>query len=169
MNQIKLINLENTTDEEALSYRTREAARAVIFDANDQAALLYSTINDYYKLPGGGIEKGESPEIALVRECKEEIGCDVEITRELGIIVEYRKLSTLKQISYCYIAKVKGEKGIPQLTEDEIDEGFETRWLSLKDALKVSKIVGDPTVYEANYMANRDSSFIEEALKVLWE
>ena len=35
--------------------------------------------NPYYVLPGGGIEHGESPEQALVREIKEEINLDVKI------------------------------------------------------------------------------------------
>jgi len=167
MKQIKLINLENTTEDEASRFSIREATRAVIFDSNNQVALLYSTKNKYYKLPGGGIEEGESPEIALDRECKEEIGCEVEITKELGMIIEYRKRYTLKQISYCYLAKVVGDKGTPELTQDEIEEGFETVWMPLEEAVTVSNVIGDPTVYEAPYMVARDSAFLEEALNLI--
>jgi len=165
MKQIALIDLENTTKEEAYLFSIREASRAVIFDSKNLVALLHSTKYGYYKLPGGGIEEGESPEVALGRECNEEIGCDVDITGEIGMIVEYRKKASLKQISYCYLARVKGEKGEPQLEPDEIEEGFETVWMPLAEAVKVASIVGDPTVYEAPYMVARDSAFLEEALK----
>ena len=162
---MKLINLENASDKEASSFSIREASRAVVFDSKKLVALLYSTRYDYYKLPGGGIEEGNSLEVALVRECKEEIGCDVDIICELGTIIEYRKKANTKQISYCYLAKVKGEKGLPHLEPDEVEEGFETVWLPLVKAVKVASIVGDPTVYEAPYMVARDSAFLEEALK----
>jgi len=67
---------------------------------------------------------------ALERECQEEIGCDVEVVSEVGSIIEYRKIFTLKQTHNCYLAKVKGQKGTPDFTNDEKNNGFEQVWLS---------------------------------------
>jgi len=161
MDQIKLINLENVSDDEANNYLIRKAARAVVFDENKSIALLHATKNHYYKLPGGGIETGEDNEIALKRECLEEIGCNVEIIGELGSTIEYRKQFNLKQTSYCYIAKLVGEKGIPSLEQDEIEEGFETVWLPPEDALNKVK-ESKPTIYEGPYMVSRDTALLEE-------
>ena len=97
MKTIKLINPENVSEEEVKKYRVREAGRAVVVDENGMIALLHVTKENYYKLPGGGIEDTEDKMIALKRECKEEIGCDVEVIGEVGTIVEYRKICTLKQ------------------------------------------------------------------------
>ena len=113
-----------------------------------------------------GIEEGETNEMALKRECKEEIGCDVEIIKELGLTLEYRKKYKLKQISYCYIAKVMGEKGIPKLEKDEIAEGFETVWLPIEEAL-IKVIESKPTIYEGQYMNARDIALLKQAIKIL--
>ena len=82
------------------------------------------------KLPGGGIEAGEDHVTALRRECQEEIGCDVEVIGEIGTITEWRKMLTLTQRSYCYVARVKGAKGTPHLEGGEIEDGFKEVWLS---------------------------------------
>ncbi len=160
MRQIKVINLEGALEQEVTQYR--ETARAIVFDENKLVALLHSTKNFYYKLPGGGIEKGEDIKTALDRECREEIGCSVEVLSELGSIVEYRKKFNLKQTSYCYIARLLGEKGSSLLTQDEVDEGFETVWLPFDEALKRVK-ESSPTIYEGPYMVTRDTAFLEAA------
>ncbi len=162
MKLIKIVNLENTSEKEASGLLVREAVRAIVFDSQKLVALFYSTKNNYYKLPGGGIEDMEDHETALKRECMEEIGCQVEILEELGEIVEYRKKFNQKQISYCYVAKVVGEKGIPMLTQDEREEGFETVWFPLPEAVQKIKNNTEDTVYEVPYMVTRDTAFLEE-------
>ena len=166
MNQIALINPENVSVEESSNYKIREASRAVIFDDDKNIALLHATKYNYYKLPGGGIEKDEDPEEALLRECLEEIGCNVKIIKDLGTILEYRKKLNLKQRSYCYVGSIVGKKGVPHLMEDEIEEGFETVWLPIEKALdKVGN--GKKEVYEAQFMIARDTIILEETLRAI--
>ena len=166
MKQIKIVNPEKVSSKVADKYKVREAARAVVLDSNGLMALLHATKDNYYKLPGGGIEIGETKEAALGRECKEEIGCTVKIINELGFITEYRKKYEMRQVSYCYLAQVIGEKGVANLEKDEIEEGFETVWLPIKEATK--KILGSQKAkYEASHMVLRDSSFLKVAKKLL--
>lgn len=162
MKHLLTLNLEDSTKEEVATYAIRRAARAVVFDADGKVALLHATKNGYYKLPGGGIEGGEAPVDALVRECREEIGCEIEVLSELGEIIEYKKKDNLKQISYAYVARVVGEKGTPHLETGEEAEGFQTAWFPFEEAQKV--ITECPRVfYPAEYMVARDARFLDEA------
>lgn len=54
---------------------------AIILMEDKQIALIKRIRNNhtYYVFPGGGIESGETPEEAAVREALEELGIDVEI------------------------------------------------------------------------------------------
>jgi 8-oxo-dGTP pyrophosphatase MutT (NUDIX family) len=167
MKLIKLINPENVSEEEVKNYRTREAGRAVVIDEDNKVALLHVSKENYYKLPGGGIEEGEDKLKALYRECQEEIGCDVEIIKELGYIVEYRKIFTLKQTSHCFFAKVKDQKGNPDFTDSEKEKGFEVAWLSYKEAIKALNDSKAVSIEGGSYIVPRDIAFLEEAEALL--
>ena len=149
------------------TYKEREASRAIVFDMDGNVALLHATKKHFHKLPGGGIEKGEDINVALKRELLEEIGCSADILRELGSIEEYRNKFGLHQISYCFIADLAGEKGIPNLEEDEIADGFEPVWMNLEDAIKTLESENTVEDYEGKFIQSRDLTFLKEARATL--
>jgi len=60
---------------------------AVIITEDNDVVLIkrkYPPFKDYYALPGGFIEKGETPKKALIREVKEETNLDVKIIEKIG-------------------------------------------------------------------------------------
>lgn len=148
-------------------YKLRHAARAVIFNAGGEIALLQATRHGYHKLPGGGMEAGEDWTEALKREALEEVGCDVDVLpQQLGEIVEWRGRFELKQISFCGMARVKGEVGKNSLTEDEIAVGLEVRWVTVDEAIRLLA-ADNPDDYEGRFIKARDSVFLAEARKVM--
>ena len=56
-------------------------ASVAIIDANDQILIAKRPnkkhLSGFWEFPGGKVEKGESPENALVREVKEELNIDI--------------------------------------------------------------------------------------------
>ena len=164
MKLLKTIKHQDIAPEEILGeikeYIIRKAARAVVFDAEGKIALLNVKNKNYHKLPGGGVEDGEDLKIALEREMLEEIGSKVLVTGEVGKIMEYRDLWELEQESFCYLAKMDGEKGQPDFTEEEKEKGFALIWVSVEEAIE--KIKSDkPVDYEGKFIQVRDLCFLE--------
>jgi len=148
-------------------YIEREAARAIVFDKNNNIALLHATKNNYHKLPGGGVEEGEDIKEALSREMMEEIGCQITDIKELGIIEEYRNEDSLHQISHCFVAKLDGKKGKPKFTQSEIEEGFRPVWVSLNDAIKTLDSEEIKEFRRGKFMVTRDFLFLNEVKKII--
>jgi 8-oxo-dGTP diphosphatase len=164
MKQLAVLNPENATPEEISKYENREAARIVVFDKQNNVAILHVKKEKYYKLPGGGLEDGESIEEALNRECGEEIGCEVEVVGEIGSILENRKIFGLNQTSYCFVGKLKGEKGDPSFTEEELQNEFEPLWVPYEEAVSLISNNRATDVEGREYIVPRDTIFLKAAM-----
>lgn len=70
----------------------RNSARSIII-VNNKIAMIHSLKYDYYKFPGGGIESGEKPIDAMIRETREESGLVVktETIKEYGYVHRIQK------------------------------------------------------------------------------
>ncbi|MCB2294060.1 NUDIX domain-containing protein [Clostridium algoriphilum] len=147
-------------------YKVRKASRAVLFNSLNQIAFPFVSKNMYHKLPGGGIEKGESIIEALNREVMEEVGAKIDIISEIGTIIEYRDRFKQLQISYCFLAKVKEIVDSPSFTKEELDAGFQLKWMKFEDA--IATIENDkPTDYMGKFIQKRDLAFLTKAKEII--
>ena len=123
-----------TADGKLLKY-VRVVA-AVIKDGNKIFATArgYGEYKGWWEFPGGKIEKGETPEQALVREIKEELSATIEVD-ELIDTIEY-DYPTFHLSMDCFWAK---------LVEGELilKEAEAARWLSRDELLSVKWLPAD--------------------------
>ncbi|MBU3093516.1 NUDIX domain-containing protein [Clostridium sp. CF011] len=145
-----------------ISYKLRKASRSIVLNDSRKIALLYVSKNNYHKLPGGGIEAGEDRNIALNREVKEEAGVNIDILGEVGTIIEYKNMQKLLQISYCFYSKVKGCIKQPSFTDEEIDNGFQLKWVALDEAILILEN-DTPDNYIGKFIQIRDLLFLKRA------
>jgi len=144
-------------------YKTRLAARGVVYDDNFRVGLLYVTKHNYYKLPGGGVDAGEDVIDAFKRECLEEIGCNVEVGLEPCETVEQRDQFKMLQTSRCFVARKIGESVETTMTDSEIERGFEVVWVDGIDAALSKVEEASPTTYEGKFIQLRDLAILKVA------
>jgi len=92
----------------------------------------------YYVFPGGGVEKDEDFESAMKRECKEELGVNIEIVN--NFTSERFDINNIEQLEHFYVCKIfSGELGTgdgPEYDENSEYEGtHEIKWINVKDLL----------------------------------
>lgn len=148
---------------------SRYAARGALLDHDNRAAMMYMSRLDLYKLPGGGIEAGESREAAFLREIKEETGFDAAILHELGCIEEHKGRNRFMQMSYCYAARSEGKNAAgTALSGKEKELGMETRWMPISEAIGHMTLAAQAHHdYSTRFMILRDRMILEEAARRL--
>jgi 8-oxo-dGTP pyrophosphatase MutT (NUDIX family) len=114
-------------------YRNRPSVYALVY--NDEgmiASIVYrKEVGRLYPLPGGGLESGESYEEAVIREVREEVGCEITDIEFLGSFSSFDSISMRCFQSVICSAKLVGEPVLPNPTE-EYEQGAQLVWKSLE-------------------------------------
>ena len=111
----------------------RDSALCIILNSNNEICLLYSRARNYFAIPGGGIEPGESLLEALNREILEETGYTIKDPKPLGKIFEERHNRITN--TYFFLA-TPFEKTHTHYMQDELEEDYELVWLPISDTIK---------------------------------
>lgn len=104
----------------------RLIARAVAVDEEGFFCFVRAQRDDEFgratliETSGGGVEEGEEPEAAILRELREELGAEAEILCRIGTVSDYYNLIRRRNLNHYFLCRIRsfGEK---KLTRDEIE------------------------------------------------
>jgi 8-oxo-dGTP diphosphatase len=158
-----------------MKYHIRVCARAIII--HDNCILLNEFNNgEYYNIPGGGAEPGESIKDVVVREVKEETGLDVEVG-DLIYVLEYEPnkcggcYGDTHRLSLVFRCSTIGDTTVKEPTIPDFDPMNPTeicngaKWIPIEELHKVHYV---PYIHKQlmDYLANNNFTprFVEEPL-----
>ncbi len=111
--------------------KDRPGAYAVV--SNDLGQILVVTAKNRYHLPGGGIDAGEDPQQAVVREIAEEAGYSVGGLQNIGQANQFLDTKDLGPINKLGTYFMGRALGAPALHAKEYDH--EAKWISPEEFL----------------------------------
>lgn len=122
----------------------RISSRCILIE-NRNVLLIYRERDGekYYVFPGGGIEEGETKEACIKRECKEELGIDIEIKK---YVYEVEGKDFVQH--FFLIRRTAGEIGTGDPEEYDVNRkgGIQIPMFVSIDKLKSLNVVSPPIV-----------------------
>lgn len=132
-------------------------ARAII--ERDGKYAMQRSRAGWYKIPGGGIEPGETYLETLAREIQEEVGLVLipDSVQEIGEILELRedrKCAGQKFVrhSLYYFCRVTGDTVATDMTASERALGFQPAWATPEEIIRCNESLG---------YTDRDTEFLK--------
>jgi len=129
----------------------RNSARSIII-VNNKIAMIHSLKYDYYKFPGGGIESGEKPIDAMIRETRE----------ESGLVVKPETTECFVQDNYYYLCEAEDCVVAQNLDEYEFAETFTLEFVNPETAIRKNRNVTQTPYNQA--MFEREARVLEQLM-----
>jgi ADP-ribose pyrophosphatase YjhB (NUDIX family) len=132
---------------------------AVIFDKDRRILFMKRTRSNYWSLPGGRMDIGESAHACCIRETQEETGLETRIVRLISVntdprrVVHYPDGNVHQSFVLCFLAEIIGG----ELKESGESEGF--RWCGPEEIAGL-KLIPDSYHNAVDAWADQEAAFI---------
>ena len=169
------LRLELCDNEWPLLYidHDRQIARGIVVDGKGFFHFVRAERDDDFgratliETAGGGVEPGEDPDTAILRELREELGVEVEVLCKIGVVSDYYNLIHRHNINDYYLCRIKAQ-GERHLTKDEI-ESFHLSALRLSFDEAVREYERRACTPLGRLIANRELPVVKRAKELLEE
>lgn len=141
---MRLLFKIDTKDYNPLGRRLIRPSARAIYIKNGLIAMVHSVKYNYYKFPGGGIEVGETPIDAVIREAEEEAGLMIikKSIKEYGYVKRIQKseiLDVFEQDNFYYFVECENDVLEQKLDDYEEEEKFTLEFMNPIDVIKINK------------------------------
>ncbi len=113
--------------------KTRIGCRGIVV-ADGKILVSREEKTDYWLIPGGGLETGETLEACCVREILEETGYIIKPIKQFLLLNEYYE--AYRYVSHYFICEMTGVDK-QNRTAAEIERGLIPKWMDIQDFLKI--------------------------------
>lgn len=152
-------------------FQKRLTVKAIVLNPLGECGFVTNPITNTFLLPGGGA-KTEDLKREIVRECREELSCEIEVLHEIGRICEFRNRDGKKYVTTCFLAcYIKRLQGDFR-TEEEKKVGLSASWLHVNKAKEILTMQESalrngriPFFYNTAFNILRDTIFFKEYLR----
>ena len=165
------IELQDTEWPMTYTDHDRQVARAIVVDDDGGYYFVRAVRDDEFgaatliETSGGGVEPGETPDMAIRRELREELGIEVEVLARIGVVSDYYNLIHRHNINHYFLCRLLSF-GNRHLTEDELDK-YHLSTLKLDYEAAVAEYERRACTPLGRLIANRELPVLKRAKAML--
>jgi len=150
MNQVSKINgiVMYPDENRSNDYLFRVSLKAVILNESRQVLIVKENGRDWWDIPGGGLDHGETVKEALARELYEEVGLEADFEYE-AILVEdprFQQSHDLYQMRITFVVT-------PKIYEFSVGSDSDEIMFINPDEFKDSVIITEQKIYDYSQLA----------------
>lgn len=139
----------------------RISAGALFFNERGELLMVKPNYTNYWSLPGGIVDKNESPLAGCIREIEEEIGLKIRKLSLIACTYVFDKKYNDESIQLHFYGGKLTEKQIGSIVLDN-EELDEYQFVPLKDVIDYNKQIGEKIENYKLSINNNTISYFEE-------
>lgn len=153
-------------------YEKRTTVKAVAINDEGKFGFVTNSVHGCILLAGGGAESDDL-NAEIVRECREELSCEVEVVEKIGVAHEFRNRNNTEYETSCFLVKALEKVEYDHRTEGEKKINLQVVWLDKNEALSIlrkqkEKLKSEKIdFYNTSFNIVRDICFFEKYLNDL--